>query len=360
MSVATWFGWGSNEVNNQELPFIFPLAFKKELFIEIDVINIYQKILTDVVERTHGLSDEQSELLWDNCLQSESSHGLISVIARAMTFRRELFLVYDKAINIIRKATSDEEVKIREDYKKSSKSSVGVFISFTHYHKSQLVELYSALEYCTIAALHKSMNLSAAIQLKMTDLRQSTGLNDSAEVKAQAVKIARALGNGRDVMLDAKDIIENAVPDISAVEAAIEYLNEKRAFYLGMPASYICGEQTGGIGSTGESDTKAIERGLKNYYNAIIKPVFQAIFGVKPSYKSQDFRQIDQAMNAMKTFALTDESLISLENKTLILNKLLDLPEDSEGTEPPEPKVPDVPPGDPNAKKTPPQPKGNA
>jgi len=36
----------------------------------------------------------------------------------------------------------------------------------------------------------------------------------------------------------------------------------------------------------------------------------------------------------VKTFALVDEELISLENKTLIINKLLDLPEDAEGDGP--------------------------
>lgn len=340
MGLGNFFGWGSSETTANELPVIFPLEFKKDLFIEIDVVNIYQKILTDVLERTHGLNEEQIETLWDNCVQSESNHGLITLLAKAMTFRKHLFLVYDKALNVLRVATTVEAEQIRQDYAKAGKSAVGVFISFTHYLKSDLVRLYSALEYCTIASLNKSMNLSAAIQLKMNDLRQSTGLNDMAIVKAQALEVARSLARGGDALIDAKDVIENAVPDLTAITASIEYLNEKRAFYLGMPASYLCGEQTGGIGSTGEADTKAVERGLKNYYYSIIKPVLEAVFEAKISYKSQDFRQIDQAMNALKTFALVDEEIISIENKTRIINKLLDLPEDEKGTGPdPEPQV---------------------
>ncbi len=334
MGLGEFFGWGGGDVPVDELPNIFPLDFKKETFIEIDTINIYQKILTDVLERTHGLDEEQTELLYDNCIQSEAAHGLISLLARAMAFRRNLFLVYNKALSVLRLATPAEQEQIRQDYLKSGKSAIGVFISFQHYLRSDLVRLYSALEYVTIASLHKSMNLSVAIQLKMSDLRQSTGLIDKADVKAQAIKIAKGLSDGKDILLDAKDIVENAVPDLTAIDASIKYLSEKKSFYLGMPRSYITGEQTGGIGSTGEGDTKATERGLKNYYQAIIRPSLEAIFEVEPSYKSQDFRQIDQAMNALKVFALVDEEIISLENKTLVINKLLDLPEDEVGDGP--------------------------
>ncbi len=336
MSLSNFFGWSNSDVNASELPEIFPLAFKQAQFIEIDVINIFQKILTDVMERTHGLDDEQSEILWDNCVQSEANHGLISLVARAMAFKQEMFLVYNKALNVLRLADSVEREQIRSDYAAQGKSKTGIFISFKTYLKADLVALYSALEYLTISHLHKSMNLSTAIQYKIEQLRASVALMDKEEAQKQAAKINTALANGRNVYMDAKDEILCMIPDLTAVKASVEYLNEKRAFYLGMPCSYF-GEKSGsGLGDTGEADTKGIERGLKNYYNSVMKPILEAIFGddLELSYKSQDFRQIDQALNALKTFGLVDEEIISLENKTLIVNKLLDLDEDEEGTGP--------------------------
>jgi hypothetical protein len=331
--MGNWFGWGNDGDTRtiEEIPNIFPLDFSRDAFVEIDVMAIFQKILTDVLERTHGLTPEQINLLSDNCIQSEAAHGLISILARGMAFRRILFLVYDQAINLLRLATPEEQGQITSDYAKTGSSKVGVYISFQHYLKADLVRLYAALEYITVASLHKSMNLSVAIQLKMNDLRTSTSLTDSADVKVQAQKIAQNLKDGKDVLMDAKDVIENAVPDLTAIDAALSYLSHKKSFYLGMPRSYITGEQTGGIGSTGEGDTKAVERGLKNYYESIIRPVCKTLFQVETSYKSQDFRQIDQGLNALKTFALVDESLMNIENKTLIINKLFDLPEDEKG-----------------------------
>ncbi len=345
----SWGGGGTTPVG--ELPDIFPIGILQVNFIKIDVVAIYSRILTDVVERTHGLSEDEMALLWDNCIKSESSEGLITKLAMAMFDKKDLFLIYDKALEVIREADNTEAEQIKADYLKSNKSSLGVYISFRHFLRSDMVKIYSALEYCAVSALNKSMNLSKAVQFKMSDLRTSVALSDSGDARAQAQAMAKSLSKGKDILLDAKDMIETALPNLDGVNAAMEFINERRAFYLGLPDSYICGEQTGGIGATGESDTKAIERGLKNYYYSIMKPVFDVLFETKTTYKSQDFTQITSASDILKTFSLTDDELVSKENKTLILNRLFDLPEDSEGDPPvkpdplaiPAPGVPPVP-----------------
>ncbi len=338
MGLENWFGWGSTEVYKQELPNIFPLYYKQQDFIAVDVMHIYAKILTDVLERTHGMSDDQTALMWDNCLKSETCDGLVTLLSKAMANKRDLFLIYDKALSVIREADSAEAAKIKEDYKKANKSSTGIYVSFENYKKSDLLKLYSALEYVTINGLNKAMNLSVAIQLKFTELRKSTGLTDSADIKKQAMAMAKSLADGKDIMMDEKDVVENAVPDLTAIKECIEYLAEKKSFYLGLPDSYITGEQTGGLGSTGENDTKAIERGLKNYFESIMKPVLNALFNIKVTYKSQDFGQIESAMDVLKTFSLTDETLVSQENKQLIINRLFDLPENAKGDPAPAPE----------------------
>lgn len=327
-SLSTWFGWRV-DASSEELPVIFPLQLAKKDFIEIDVLNIYQKILTDVLERTQGIPQDIQALLWDSCIQSESKDGLVTMLAKAMSEKKPLFIVYEPALKLVRKATTDEESLIREDYKVKGESTVGIYLSFEKYHRTDMVRLYSALEYYTVSSLNKQSNLSAAIQFKMSDLRTSTGLIDKAEVKAQAKTIAGALANGGDILLDAKDEIITSTPQLDAINQSIEFLNEKRAFYLGMPKSYISGDQTGGIGSTGEGDVKATERGLKNYFFSIIKPVMRAVFGLEVTYKSQDFRMIDKALNALQSFSLVDDELLSLDQKKLIIDRLFDIEAES-------------------------------
>lgn len=330
MGLGSFFGFKQTYANN-EIPNIFPMSILEKDFVATDVKTIYTRILTDAIERTDGITDEVQSLLWDNCLASESSDGLVTMLACAMVDKKELFLVYDKAVKVLRRAKFEEQEKIRADYLATAKSAVGFFITFKNYTRSDMLKIYSSLEYCTVASLNKGMKLSTAIQLKLNDLRSSVGAVDSDEVKQQAVAIAKGLADGRDVMLDGKDTIESAKPDLTATNSASEFIETKRAFYLGMPCSYLQGETSKGLGDSGDADSKATERGLKQYYFSIVKPTLEAIFEIKTSFKSDDFDEIDMALNVLKTFEITNEQFLSAKNKQLIVNRAFGLPDEEEG-----------------------------
>ncbi len=329
---SLWSAFGFSSAGDAgELPDIFPMPILKSDFIETDVINIYAKILTDVIERTQGISEQYQPALWDNCLVSESNDGLVTMISKAMAGKKDLFIVWNPALKLIRHADNKEQAQIKADYEKQGKSSVGTYVSFKNYKRTDMVKLYSGLEYCSISSLNKNMNLSTAIQFKMNDLRASVSLSDSSEVKAQAKTVATALGNGKNVLLDAKDVIETAKPEMDSVDSSMNFINQKRSFYLGMPASYITGVQPKGLGDSGEGDAKAIERGFKNYYFSIVKPVVESIFSVSTKFKSEDFRQLTSSLEALKTFEITSDEYLSKENKTLIINKQFGLDDSAKG-----------------------------
>lgn len=332
-SISSWFGFGT-VTSKTELPKLFPLDIIQADFVSIDVANIYSKIITDVIERTEGINDDIIPSLWDNCLQSENSEGLVTMLSKAMVDKRELFLVYDRATGLLRKATNEEMAQIRADYKTQGESSVGTFVSFKNYRKTDMVKLYSTLEYCAISSLNKNMNLSKAIQIKMNDMRGSVALVDKADVQAQALLIAQGLGEGKDILTDAKDTIETATPDITATDKAMAFINERRSFYLGMPASYITGKAPAGLGDSGEGDAKAVERGLKSYYFSIVKPVIESVFQIKTTFKTEDFRMIQTSLNALQTLDLVSDELMAQENKLKLINKLFGFPTETKGGAP--------------------------
>ena len=325
------FGFKSQkELGESELENIYPLSLAQDSFIKSDILSTFLKILTDTMERTHGLPEKFVPVLWDNCLQNESSLGLISLLADAMTNKSDLFLVYVPSVKILRKATSQEETQIRDDFKKNGESKVGVYISFKKYRRTEMLEIYSIFEYCILASLNKSLNLSKAIQVKIFGMRSSVSLADSGVAVEQAKSIAKALKNGNDVMIDKEDTIETAVPDTSSIEKGILFLNGKRADILGLPIAYIAGEQTGGMGSSGENDMRAVERGLKQYFVSIIKPTLKALFGAEVEFKSQDFRQMTTALEVLKTFELTSNENMSKESKQEVVARVFDLDPDKE------------------------------
>lgn len=320
--------FNSYDASTSELPVIYTFPVSLAEFANLDILTTFQKILTDATERVHGLSEDAKATLWDSCLYADSSDGLITLLAKAMSGKKQLFIVYISSVGVLRVASADEEKQIRTDYKERGFSSTGTWFDFSNFRMTELLSVYSGFEYTILCGLDKSIRLSSAIQLKVSDLRGSVASVDAAIAINQAIAIAKALGRGRDVMIDSKDVVQTAQVDITPTEKAIEFLDSKRAYILGLPVSYLDGIQTPGMGSTGEQDTRATERGLKHFFLTILYPAFLAIFDEKTEFRSQDFRQMATAIEALKSFTLTDDALLSVKSKREILSRLFELDED--------------------------------
>lgn len=345
MSLATLFGFSTASAS-EELPEIYPFGCHLKAFVDADVLSIYSRILTDTLERSEGLTDKEKLVLFDSCVASETPDGLITLVAKAMSEKSKLGLVYKPELDLVRKADAAEMAQLEADYKASNKSSIGVLINFSQYKRTDMVRLYSELEYTALASLYKSMNLSKAVQLKLKGLRSDVGLSDAAIAKAQAQTMACALKKGLDIMMDGEDTVETAKVDLEPTKEAIAFIAQKQSFYLCLPAQYITGEASKGMSDTGTGDTKAVDRGLANYFFSIIRPVFKALFNKELKYKAQDTSQFSTGLEALKTFEITSGELISQDNKRVLVNRLVGLPENEKG-DPPEKVEPGV--VDPNA-----------
>lgn len=324
---------------------LFSLPVAEADFVRIEIETMFAKILTDVLERTEGVSDKIMPLLFDNCVQSETGDGLITLLAKAMTSKGELFLIYKGNLGTLREADGTESAKIREDYKKDGKSALGVFISFRNYKRTDMLKFYGMIEFSTIGGLYKQAKVSEALQFKMKELRTSVGLGDSEVAKVQAKDMSDALAAGQDILMDGGDEIVSPTPDLGPIKQSIDFLDAKRTTYLGMPRSYFSGEGQSGIGDSGNADQKAVERGLKGYYFAIVKPALKAIFGIETNFQSEQSDQTTLGLEAARSFELIGEEYISKENKLAIVNRLLNV-KSKLGTEAPPPATPGrTPPG---------------
>lgn len=324
------FSGKNTEVDSCGVPAAFVFGLIESDFIKADLELTYSKILTDTFERVHGLPDEVMPVLWNSCVQSEASKGLVSLLACAMCDARDLFLVYSPSLKVIREATSAEAAAIRADYEKQAKSDKGVFVSFKKFHITPMLKIYSALEHACLASLHKSTNLSKAIQYKVKNMRASVSLADSAPAIDQAKALAKALGNGQDIMTDVEDSIETASPNIEPTKNAIAFLQAKRAYILNAPLAYVTGEQAMGIGTTGEADMRAIERCLKGFFNTIVRPLCLAIFNVAVEFRSEDFRDVQSGLEVLKTFDLVTDDYMSRETKQETVARFFDLDVEAE------------------------------
>lgn len=331
--MAGWFDFlnpkNANNSNN-EIEALFPLSINCAHFIKNDILSTYQKILTDTVDRTFGVPKKAEQYLWDNVIEGDNHKGLITMLATAMTDKKDLYIVYKPGIEVIREATREEQETIKADYEKNGKSSTGVFVSFKHYRRTEMLKIWSEFEWCLLGGMNKQLHLSQAVQIKINEMRASVSLQDSQVAIAQGRGIADALRKGNEIMIDKNDEIAMLGVNMDASKSSMEFLATKKSWILSLPASYLSGEQTAGIGSTGENDSRAIEAGLKQYFLTIIKPVFDLLFTIDCKFKSRDFRNITSALEVLKTFDLVSDDNLSRESKQEIIARVFDLDLDDE------------------------------
>lgn len=344
------FGNKTSTGTSTELPAIFPLAITQDAFVTSDLQNIYERILTDVLERTQGLPEKYAPHLFDNCLAGEQDFGVVTMLAKAMSIKGDLTVIYDSGTDLLRKPTSEEDRLIKTAIRdgKTELPKGALSVSFKTYTRTDMLKIYSVFEYLAIAGLNKNMNLANAVQIKVDQLRASVGKVDADAVIAQAKAIADALNKGLGVMIDSKDILDMLKPDLTATNATVDFINQKRSFYLGLPSSWITGLAKNSMGDTGEGNSREVERGLKAYFFSIVKPVLKALFDADVTFKSDDFRQMSTALEVLRTVELVSEEYMSTESKLKLVNKAFGLPEGTKGG--PAPTAPQIPaPGGQNA-----------
>lgn len=314
---------GNTSAYADGLPSMFAFTLASDVFVRHDVVTTYKKILMQTLDRTHGLEDDHWKTLSDSCVKTNMTKGLITLLAEAMYDKSDLFIVYKNGV--IRLAENAEQAQIRADYKEHAHSDVGTWISFVNYDLTDMLIIYSTLEYFILCGLYKSVNVSKAIQLKMSDMRSSTSLDDSAVVIEQALRIANALAAGKDILLDAKDSVGTTTPDINPVKTAIAFLDAKRCYYLNLPLAFVSGEQAAGIGASGDADARAIDRGLAPYFLSIVQPVVEEIYDVDVDYRPEDTRQITAGLEILKGFELSSDDLLSLQTKRGLVARAFDV-----------------------------------
>jgi hypothetical protein len=303
---------------------LYALSVAVDKFVTADLRATFTKILTDVAERSHGIKDKQWKLLFDSCIVTDVPNGLISLVVDAIIYKKDLFLVYKKGENVLRRATPLEERDIK-DKSKTGDLSAGVWVSFKNYDKVDILRTYTEIEFCVMQSLYKSVNLARAIQIKIKEMRSSVSLEDSSVAIAQARGIGEALREGDEVLIDEGDKIETSKIDIEPAKQTIMFLDGKRSFHLSLPQAYVNGTMTVGIGSTGEADAKAIDRGLKQYFLSIFQPIVEAVFDVDLTFRSEDTNQIRTAVEVHKSIELTTDELLSRETKQEIVAQLYDV-----------------------------------
>jgi hypothetical protein len=300
----------ASEATETVLAAPFCLSFKKEIYCKIKTETLFKKILHRCYSRSEGAQDDKKiSSLFDSTEKSGSPRGLISLLAKAMTDKQEIAIVYDSGI--VRLATFEEKEKIKKDYIDRAESNNGVLVNFTNYCLSDLVFGYMSMIYDILSSMNTQVGLAQALQIKINNLRSTVSVAGSDEAIRQAKDINESLKQGNSVLMDKNDVVEALTLNSESVKNAIELVNSQLATDLGVSLSFVNGELTTGMSATGEADSNADEYGFQDFFNSIFKPVCDKLYGWNLRFVSDDWRY----------FSAMIGSLIIVENSMLLSEK---------------------------------------
>ncbi len=298
----------------------FGMKFSRDDFEKIKTENLYKKILQRCYSRTEGAKDvEKIQSLFDSSERSGSPRGLISLLAKAMTDKAEIAIIYEAGV--VRLATSTEKEQIKKDYETSAKSSLGILVSFKDYCLTDLVKGYMSMIYDILSSMNTQVGLAKALQIKVAMLRGTVSVNGKDEPIAQAKAINEALTEGQSVLLDEKDKVEVLTLDSDSVKNAMTLIYSQLCAEIGMPLSFVTGELTSGMSATGEADTNQQEEGLQDFFNSIFKPSCDKLYKWNLRFVSDDWRYFSAMIGS--AIVVENSSLFSEAQKKAFADRLM-------------------------------------
>lgn len=322
--MVNFFGFGNlfsdSKSTEIDLKSPFCLKIKREHFANIKTEKLFEKILQRCYSRSEGAKDEKKiASLFDSSESSSSPRGLISMLAKAMTDKKEMAIIYDSGV--IREADYQEKQQIKADYANKTQSSKGILVNFTRYCLTDLVREYMGMIYDVLVSMNTQVGLAKSLQIKVSNLRPTVSAAGKEEPIKQAQEINEALKSGNSVLLDKNDEVQVLTLNAEAVKNAITLINSQLASDLGMPLSFVNGELTTGMSATGEADANAEEYGLQDYFNSIFKPACDKLYNWDLQFISDDWRYFQAMIGSL--IAVENSSLLSNEQKTIFAERLI-------------------------------------
>lgn len=295
-------------------------------FVELKIFSLMQKIFTDCYRYSTKIkNDEKERALFDSLIYATPQYGLISRLAWMIANQKRMYLVYDHGI--IRQATFEEQEKIDADYKKGMTFKYGIILDFSKYAIGKLLAHYFHQIYTIEQANNNSISLGGSLQYKVKDFRAKIGFveSNSDEVQQQAAQVTRYARDGKPVVIDKEDALEqtDASRNVSVADSSRDRCYRELAAALGTTLAYITGEDetTTGSGASYERLDARAEDMIKNFWLTVFQPVVEALLQEKIDFISQKWMTIKENLGSITMI----EGIESIPNdiKASVIKKLI-------------------------------------
>ena len=326
--------WNNESGNTTELVAPYTFGIKERIFIDVKTQNLYERIMKRCFHKTSGYnkknSDNISYSVFFNSEEGSQDNGTIPLVARAMTDKARIYLVYDSNTGLVKKANSDQQKIIDDKYNtvNNTVSSLGaglfgMKLDFSKYIMTDLVKCYMGMIYSIMKSANTQIKLSESLQIKIDKLRENISTNSKDDANTQALGIVNALKDGHSILISAGDSVVQTIINSESIDSALDMVNSLLASDIGLSLSFVSGKLTSGMSATGDADINYEDTGIKDYWVSVWKPICNKLYDSPDvKYKSDRWRSLESAMRSLTL--IENSGIIPEETKQKLVNEILD------------------------------------
>ncbi len=253
----------------------------EQAFIESQLGIIYHRIITATINEVATKERLEKKNILRTFADDRTvlhDHGLSHWIVRAMLQTNHIVL--DKRLVEYIDGLSYWRFERAKGANPRQPQPDQLVLDFTKYYLTDILRLYFALLYKVMDGASNGITVSSAILVKIADLNKLASEDRNVEtLKAQLTDLDAALRKGNLGYIDGDSSVEYPTYDTQPTEKAINMLWTSISNVLGLPLSWVLGETGNGtLSDTGESERKALRRGIERYYTEIIQPILENVY----------------------------------------------------------------------------------
>lgn len=341
-----WFGSAKEAVQKPE-PLLAP-QFDRTVFSVAYAAKFYQFVIGEAVARSSpadGL-DRDALALTMNDSYSPYKRGLTSLIVKGILEQSRKYYRKEDAGRgdyLFKEVTDSSHLNDKGELTDPNVLE----LDFREFRESAVVGLLFETLSFTLQGVSNGVTLGQAAILKIHELSQMLDSGQNLEpIKSQLTQLNESIRSGRPGVIDAKSALEFPKYEVEPATRASDLIFSMIITLTGVPASYIYGFVSGGLGDQAEGDERRLNSAIRRYFDNVVSGCLWSVFN-KPFHYKTIIADL-QYMTELFTWVETTSILTEEGKKRIIMDNTALGEEDIDVTQKPEPVViPGAMPGQP-------------
>lgn len=292
------------------------------------VERLYSKVLHEAADRASLPEGVEKDGFTITIYNSYSPYreGLISLVAEAMTYKKQQFYRVEKVPNhnsaysfteVFGDDAKDESGNVKPDI---------LELDFRKFCEADLLRILAHLLRTIMAATASDIFIGQSVLFKLQGLAEMINNEQNLEaLQKQLTVLNESILSGKTGYIDDESEVTRPMINTDPNKEAMAFIFNMMSLVTGVPSSVLWSEVVGGLGDNSNSEMIRYNQALKHYFHSVLSGVFYAVYNRVFHYK----KMVSDLDGMISVFSFIETTtLLSDEGKKRLLLDNTNLDED--------------------------------